>query len=535
MCLIPSLTPARKLQTLLAVFLAIASSGCSKQGEANINAKSPGYLPASVGLMKIFCAERNNEDCDARTRTVLARNTMNYDGLLQDGIRNIETGDASKAVRELEYLSSIYTRNAPVRYQLARAYLLLSARSTSLVHKSNAVERVENLLNDALKLDPTLNAATVLLAEIKIAKGSPAAAVDLLAPLVKEQPQIAQAHYLLASAYLAQQKSEQALAVYRQMTELFPQDPQPSFLAGSILLAQGHLPAIERLVDLDIAAKQYAPAMDRVQKLTDKDPKRAQPWALRGKIYLAQQDFTHAEPDLLKAIELDPKLEPAYLLLAQLYVASNRAEEAIARLTAFVEKNKTVPALMQLAVINEQLKNFATARDAYETLLTVAPNSALALNNLAVLYSERFGELDKAYDLAKRANEAAPNEPHLADTFGWILFKKGDYGKALRLLQESASKLPDSPEIQFHTGMSHYMVGEEGPARLALQKAADASVDFPGKDEARQRLALLAINAGTANASARTELEKYLRERPNDPAALARLAEIQQRDGAVDL
>jgi len=271
-----------------------------------------------------------------------------------------------------------------------------------------------------------------------------------------------------------------------------------------------------------------------VQKLIDKDPKLAQPWALRGKIYLAQRDFTHAESDLLKAIDLDPKLEPAYLLLAQLYVASNRAEEAIARLTAFVEKNKTVPALMQLAVINEQLKNFATARDAYEKLLTVAPNSPLALNNLAVLYSERFGELDKAYDLAKRANEAAPNEPHLADTLGWILFKKGDYGEALRLLEESASKLPDSPEIQFHTGMAHYMVGEEGPARLALQKAADASVDFPGKDEARQRLALLAINAGTANASARTELEKYLRERPNDPAALARLAEIQQRDGAVD-
>jgi hypothetical protein len=28
----------------------------------------------------------------------------------------------------------------------------------------------------------------------------------------------------------------------------------------------------------------------------------------------------------------------------------------------------------------------------------------------------------------------------------------------------------------------------------------------------------------------RTELEKYLRERPNDPAALVRLAEIQERD-----
>jgi len=341
------------------------------------------------------------------------------------------------------------------------------------------------------------------------------------------------------------------LAVYRQMTELFPKEPEPSFLMGNILLGQGHqqdarqafeksveisptyLPAIERLVDLDIAAKQYAPAMDRVQKVIDKDPKLAQPLGLRAKIYLAQRDFTHAEADLLKAIDLDPKLEPAYEFLAQLYVASNRQEEAIAKLTAFVEKNKTIPALMQLALINQQVKHFDAARDAYETLLTVAPNFPLALNNLAVLYSEHLGQLDKAYDLAKRAKEAA-NEPHINDTLGWILFKRGDYSNALPLLQESAGKLPDSPEIQFHVGMAHYMMGEEGPARIALQKAADAVKDFPEKDEARRRLAMLAIPVGTANAAVRTELENYLHERPNDPAALARLAGIQQQSGAVD-
>src|SRR5262249_33732262 len=247
-------------------------------------------------------------------------------------------------------------------------------------------------------------------------------------------------------------------------------------------------------VDLDIAEKQYATAMDRVQKLIDKDPKPASLWGLRAKIYLAQQDFTHAEPDLLKAIELDPKLEQAYQLLAELYVASNRQEEAIAKLTAFVENNKgaqAAPALLQLAMIQEQLKHFDAARDAYEKLLAVAPNSAIALNNLAVLYSEHFGQLDKAYDLAQKAKEVA-NEPHIADTLGWISFKRGDYNGALRLLQEGAAKLPNLTEIQFHLGMTYYMLGEEEPARMALQKAADASADFPRKDEARQRLAVLA-------------------------------------------
>ena len=102
---------------------------------------------------------------------------------------------------------------------------------------------------------------------------------------------------------------------------------------------------MERLVDLDLADKQYAAAAERVQAQIDKDPKRAQVWALRGKVYLAQQDFTHAEADLLKAIELDSKLEPAYALLAQLYVLSNRQEEAIQKLNAFVEQNKSIPAL----------------------------------------------------------------------------------------------------------------------------------------------------------------------------------------------
>jgi tetratricopeptide (TPR) repeat protein len=166
--------------------------------------------------------------------------------------------------------------------------------------------------------------------------------------------------------------------------------------------------------------------------------------------------------------------------------------------------------------------------------LDLAPNFGPALNNLAIIYSERLGQLDRAYEAASKAREADPNEPHIADTLGWISFKKGEYAKAVQLLQESADKLPGQPEVQFHLGMARYMKGEEGPARTALQKAADASADFPGKDEARQRLAVLATNTSTTSGSARTELENYLKQSPNDPVALVRLAQIQERDGNVD-
>src|SRR5262249_15990753 len=374
----------------------------------DISRKAPDYLPPRVYLMKIACAEHQDEDCIVRVQNVLSQDPINYDALFVDGLLSLGKNEAAKAIRVFEYLSNTYSQNPQVRYHLARAYLLY-AKSAGVVGSGRAVETAASRLDEAVKLNPRFEQAILLLAELKIRKGVPAAAVDLLVPLIKERPQIAQAHYLLASAYLAQQKRDEALAVYRQMTELFPKDPQPPFLVGSILLAQGqqadarkafeksveisldYLPPVEKLVELDIAEQQYAAALARVEKHIDKNPKLAQAWALKGKVYLAQRDFAHAESDLLKAVELDPNLEPAYLLLGKVYVGSNRQQEAIAKLSAFVEKNKTVqaaPAMVQLAMIQEQLKNFAAARDTYENILTVAPNSPLALNNLAVLYSE---------------------------------------------------------------------------------------------------------------------------------------------------
>src|SRR5215475_12780579 len=255
------------------------------------NQKLPDYLPPRVLLMKMACAEHQDDDCVARVKNVLSQDSINYDALYQDGILNLRKGDAVAAIRDFEYLSSVYRQNPLVRYQLALAYLLYSnSKDLSETNRRNAVDAAESRLNEAVGLQPRFDQAAMLLAELKLRKGSPAAAVELLEPVTKEWPQIAQAQYLLATAYLAQQKSDQALAVYRKLTELFPTDPRPFFLIGSVLLAQGqqadsrkafeksneispnYLPAVERLVDLDIIDKQYAPAIARVQKLIDKDP-----------------------------------------------------------------------------------------------------------------------------------------------------------------------------------------------------------------------------------------------------------------------
>src|SRR5207245_5783401 len=176
-------------------------------------------------------------------------------------------------------------------------------------------------------------------------------------------------------------------------------------------------------------------------------------------------------------------------------------------------------------------------RATYEKLLAANPESTFALNNLAYLYSEQFGMLDKAYDMARKARELLgyKNQPsenlidstvrttrglrtyqaYTAGTLGWILFKRGEYPWALSLLQESAQKMsadkmPAEAQEYFHLGMTYYMLGQEERSRNAFNRALSLNQEFTGKEEAARRLALLAINGKTAGADILASLEKQL-------------------------
>ena len=123
-------------------------------------------------------------------------------------------------------------------------------------------------------------------------------------------------------------------------------------------------------------------------------------------------------------------------------------------------------------------KDYDHARDAYEKLLAMTPNNVMAMNNLAYLYAQNLGQLDKGYQLARHARDLAPTDSSSADTLGWILYQQGQYSSALSLLRESAAKLDSEPEVQFHLGMTYYMMGDEANARTTFQRALQLNQRF---------------------------------------------------------
>jgi Flp pilus assembly protein TadD len=146
---------------------------------------------------------------------------------------------------------------------------------------------------------------------------------------------------------------------------------------------------------------------------------------------------------------------------------------------------------MMVGVVHEQRGDIPKARAAYEKALSLNPRFVPAANNLAWLYAEHGGDQDRALSLAEMAKSAAPDDPRISDTLGWILYRRGVHQRALNLLKESASKLPDNPQVQYHLGMVYAQLGEKENARHALVFAVSSPESFHGKDEAKETLAKL--------------------------------------------
>ena len=207
----------------------------------------------------------------------------------------------------------------------------------------------------------------------------------------------------------------------------------------------------------------------------------------------------------------------------------------MSQLQAELSKNpNNASALMTLALVYERMQDYPKARDAYEKLLSINPDFVAALNNLACLYTEQLNNLDKAYELARKARDLQGEDASVGDTLGWVLYKRGEYQQALTILQESAEKAADNPEIQFHLGMTAYMMGQTDVAKAALRKAAGSDKDFPGKDESKRRLASLdSGKAGSPELSV-SQLEAMTKAQPNDLISQIRLGEAYEKQGAWD-
>ena len=92
--------------------------------------------------------------------------------------------------------------------------------------------------------------------------------------------------------------------------------------------------------------------------------------------------------------------------------------------------------------------------------------------------------LERAFELAEIARAEAPDNPDIADTLGWILYKSGNYERAAGLIKEAAVARPDIADILYHLGFALYRQQEIQECAEAFNKAIELDPDSPLAEEA---------------------------------------------------
>ena len=501
--------------------------------------EAPDFLPASVARAEIALVEKKPDECAALIGRVLARDPQFAEAQMMETRLQIAKGEFAKAEAALKKLVVAYPQSAPLQYYLA--FALLAGPDSAAA---------EPALERALALAPDYTEAILLRAQIQIRKGEHGAAVVALRQLVQNQPKLEPARLLLIEAYQGQGNFAAALEACAQLRALAPKNPLGPLLTGGLLLQQGLRAeareafgqalslqpglalAHEKLVTLELQEKNLEGATTRAREFATNFPESAEAHLLVARVAMARHDRTEAENELKRVIALRPDAPAPYILLARVYLEAGRVDEALRNVEGVAVRNpRDVGALMLVGTLNQQRGNMDPARDAYEKLLAINPDFGAALNNLAYLYSEHYHQLDRAYEIADRARKIAPHDPYVLDTYGWILFQRKQFAWAKGLLTESASKLANEPEVQRHLGLTHYMLGEEEDARRLLEAALHAAPQDASAEDLRARLAVLDLDPRAPTAGQRQSLDARLKQQPDDPVALIRLAQIQEHSG----
>ncbi len=199
-------------------------------------------------------------------------------------------------------------------------------------------------------------------------------------------------------------------------------------------------------------------------------------WETLISIDLRLKDYADMENHSIEAIEYFPTQPELFFYKALAKENQNKLTQAVDAyengLSMIFENSPLkINFLNALGDLNHKMKNYSKSDMYFEQLLDIEPTNALALNNHAYYLSLRNEKLEYALQLAERALKKDPKNPSYLDTYGWILYQKGDFNKAIKYLLD-AEQLLNEPnnEIYEHIAETYLKLGKKQEAETYKQK-----------------------------------------------------------------
>ncbi|MEJ2079901.1 MAG: tetratricopeptide repeat protein [Acidobacteriota bacterium] len=379
-------------------------------------------------------------------------------------------GDLSGAEQTVRKLLDLDSGNVGGRARLAKLMALLKRSRVDLEHALGEAQTV-------LSADPGNTDAMTARAEAELGLNRLEEARKDFEALHSKSPDNVFYSHRLGTVAALEGEPDLALKYFHEVLE---KNPNLADVINDIVAVMQQQGKTQEILD----------ELDRIAATSDQ---KALVHTLKGRTYMARQEYERAEAELRQAVELDPDNYQAYLLLGQLRLQENRYDDAVKEVDALLaRKPNFAPAYLMKAYFRDAAKDVPGAIQNYRKCLELfaedSPGYAAAANNLAWLLATKGQSLAEARTLAEKAREEDPDNPHYADTLGWVYYQMGNYTLAVDQLVFSVNQGNRDAPHYYRLGMAYYKMGDALHAKQTLEKALQTSSDFDGADEARQTL-----------------------------------------------
>lgn len=432
-----------------------------------------------------------------------------------------QVGDYTKAIETYKQLTKITPNNAEYYFSLGDCYIKLKSYKDAfetltkiervmgasaavtvekfkLLRAQKKDESAEKLLVEEYQKNPGDPTILANLIDYYFEKKKTDEAFQLLKQLSISDPDNGNVHLTLAQLYL--QKNDK-LNCYKELVLVFDNlevelDTKTQlimyFIENQSKLDNEVVDLTKKLVSIypneakthtllgDVYMKlgKENDALICFQNAVSLDPSKPGIWQQVLVMEYQKQDFEGLYKDGKNAIFYFPLEADFFLLTGTAANQLNLFKEAIEVLQVgkeIVVKNPGLKAEFY-ALIGQsyfKLKQLKEGQEFFEKALDLSPNNHLNLNNYAYYLANEKLALDKAERMILQVLEQLPNDYHYLDTYGWVLFQKGDYSKSLEFFTKAIDKNGSEPLIIEHLGDVHAKLGKIESAVLFWKKAVE--------------------------------------------------------------
>ena len=120
--------------------------------------------------------------------------------------------------------------------------------------------------------------------------------------------------------------------------------------------------------------------------------------------------------------------------------------------------------------------------------LDLSPDDPGLLNYLGYSWIDRDMNIDRGFDLIRKAVSLRPRSAMIVDSLGWAHYKRGDYDDAVRYLERAVELEPSDPVLNDHLGDAYWRVGRRLEAGFQWRRSLDLQPDDSSAERTRAKL-----------------------------------------------